>query len=206
MMPSAGFKREILMNNEEFKEEGGTPVDDGTQQPESQEPTPKDEPKPEKEKGDSDYKSNKELSQKAYQERQNKRKEKEASIDEIIEQKVAERLSEVESRLNAEKETEFINSISSSQEEADKIREALNDRVKRSGNLSEDIQLAKLIANRENIENLQKEESSMKKGRRMGSFSSPASMEGSDTPQYSDREKALLASFNIDPKTGKYIK
>lgn len=127
--------------------------------------------------------------------------------DDIVEERVNKRLEEFEKRMRSEKEADVIASVASNEDEAELIKYHLNETIKRTDSLAEDIKRAKFLANQSKYEQIEKELPAISAAQRTGNRSSGASYgsEVSKAETYSDRERALMARFNIDPETGKVL-
>lgn len=130
---------------------------------------------------------------------QRKKDTPKSGVDEnLLEQK----LQELRGELLAEKEQEYINSFSSSQDEANLIKHHLNNTIKRTGNLIEDIKTAQFIANRGKYEQAVKEIPAIQNAQKFGRVVQ-GQMKQSGGPQYSPEEIALMSKYGVDPTTGK---
>lgn len=175
------------MENEELNEQGDnapaqTDVDTGSQDISSQ---PLQDNK------------EKEKARIAYQERKKQQSpDLSAKLDEIRE--------ELRAELRAEREAEALAEVASSDEEREAIRDALNNKIKRTGNLLEDLRVAKIVANSAKYEQVAREAGNVQNAKGFGQRTSGAVYggESSESP-YSPSQQALLARYGLDPKTGK---
>jgi len=136
------------------------------------------------------------LKKKKKEEKQDDTEDKQPDIIETINEK----MSEIEARLMAEKREAAITASAKSEDEAKVINWYLDNRIKPSGNLSEDIALAKTLANRNLVEKNFKalEETAREKGS-FGGAGGSGSQPGKDKPDValSDADRRLMKSFGV---------
>lgn len=195
------------LNKEEVQveEQPATAPESGEKQPEEVEST-QEEPKENPVEGDSkdpyyEKELKKEQNRKGYSDRK-----KVSDIDERVEKLVEEKTAKIREEMLAERERDLISSVATSEEEAEKINFYLG-RIKRSTSLSDDVQMAKFLANRSKYENLEKELEPIKRSSQTGIRSSAETYGGNKEQgsQFSDAERALFAKYGLDGN-GKPIK
>lgn len=135
-----------------------------------------------------------------------KKKKKEEKQDDTEDEKpdiietINEKMSEIEARLMADKRDAAIAASAKSEDEAKVINWYLDNRIKPSGNLSEDIALAKTLANRNLVEkNFKALEETVREKGSFGGAGGSGSQPGKEKPDVSlsDADRRLMKSFGV---------
>jgi hypothetical protein len=192
-------KKEELNNKEEVVQQTEERVE------ETQTPTTEEKETGVSEDSTEDY-YKKELSKEekrlAYLSRKQKESKDESDKKYIDEDILEQKMSSLRQELLQEKEMDFVKSVSSSEDQAKLIFHHLENTVKRTGDLVEDVKLARFLANRNKYEQLEKELPAIQNSQRFGRTVQGQPQENNQK-NYSPQELALMAKFGIDPNTGK---
>lgn len=130
------------------------------------------------------------------QEDKNEGEDEKPDIIELIDEK----MSEIESKLMADKREAAITASAKSQDEANVIKWYLDNRIKPSGNLSEDIALAKTLANRNLIEkNFKAMEETIKEKGSFSGYGGSGSQPAKEKPDValSEADRRFMKSFGV---------